>query len=81
MFNCYDESSDALFYDSPRFVTHIDDNAIKALTKYYASEFPSDEMARSELAVLDMCSSWISHYPKGFQAKRVAGAAFTPLHA
>eukprot|EP00892_Ulva_mutabilis_P003047 jgi/Ulvmu1/12743/UM095_0048.1 len=73
MFNCYDESSDVLFYDSPRFVTHIDDNAIKALTHYYASQFPSDEQSLSELAVLDMCSSWISHYPKGFSAKRVAG--------
>lgn len=72
-FNCYDESSDTLFYDSPRFVTHIDDNAIKALTQYYDRQFPSDDKARSELAVLDMCSSWISHYPQGFKAQRVAG--------
>jgi hypothetical protein len=27
-----DESSDTSFYSSPRFVTHIDDPAIKALT-------------------------------------------------
>lgn len=29
----YDESSDAEFYEQPRFVTHIDDGAIRALTK------------------------------------------------
>lgn len=78
-FNCYDESSDGLFYDSPRFVTHIDDNAIKALTQYYDSQFPKDKKARSELAMLDMCSSWISHYPKDFKAQRVAGMDFTAL--
>ena len=33
MFDRYDESSDTLFYNAPRFVTHIDDGAIKALTK------------------------------------------------
>lgn len=33
MFERYDESSDAVFYDQPRFVTHIDDGAIGALTK------------------------------------------------
>ena len=32
-FQRYDPSSDKLFYDSPRFVTHIDDAAIAALTK------------------------------------------------
>lgn len=30
----YDESPDVIFYDSPRFVTHIDDPAIAALTKW-----------------------------------------------
>lgn len=32
-FERYDESSDTLFYEQPRFVAHIDDNAIKALTQ------------------------------------------------
>ncbi len=32
-FERYDESADAIFYDQPRFVTHIDDGAIQALTK------------------------------------------------
>ncbi len=32
-FQRYDESSDANFYIQPRFVTHIDDGAIGALTE------------------------------------------------
>lgn len=39
-FKRYDESSDFDFYNQPRFVTHIDDPAIGALTKYYADTFP-----------------------------------------
>lgn len=71
--------ADTQFYDSPRFVTHIDDRAIEAITKYYDSQFPKDAAARESLAVLDMCSSWISHYPKGFSAGRVAGARTSSL--
>ena len=32
-FQRYDESKDTAFYDAPRFVTHIDDGAISALTR------------------------------------------------
>ena len=71
--------ADTQFYDSPRFVTHIDDRAIQAVTQYYDSQFPKDSAARQELAVLDMCSSWISHYPKGFSAGKVAGVTARPL--
>ncbi|KAJ4899335.1 S-adenosyl-L-methionine-dependent methyltransferases superfamily protein [Raphanus sativus] len=35
-FQRFDESSDSTFYEAPRFVTHIDDPAIAALTKYYS---------------------------------------------
>lgn len=33
-FQRYDESTDDVFYSQPRFVTHIDDGAIGALTEY-----------------------------------------------
>ena len=33
-FERYDERQDAEFYSAPRFVTHIDDPAITALTKH-----------------------------------------------
>ena len=67
----YDESSDFLFYSQPRFVQHIDDDAIGALTKYYAEVFP--ESGREDTALLDVCSSWISHYPKDYKAGRISG--------
>jgi len=46
-----------LFYDAPRFVTHIDDPAIAALTKYYSKVFPPSNTPG--VSILDMCSSWV----------------------
>jgi hypothetical protein len=73
MFNCFDEASDEAFYAAPRFVEHIDKNAIRSIKKHYEATFPSTAEARANASVLDMCSSWISHYPEGFSAGRVAG--------
>lgn len=39
-FQRYDETPDSKFYASPRFVTHIDDKAIKALTEWYRQHLP-----------------------------------------
>merc|ERR1712086_625534 len=65
----YDESSDFMFYAQPRFMKHIDDDAIKALTKYYGTVFPSVPKEGDEpVALLDVCSSWISHYPAEYVA-------------
>lgn len=66
-FKRMDESADSIFYDSPRLVYHIDDAAVSALTKYYASNFKDGE------DVLDICSSWVSHYPKDFKGGKVIG--------
>ncbi|KAK6784271.1 hypothetical protein RDI58_017725 [Solanum bulbocastanum] len=70
-FQRFDESSDTLFYEMPRFVTHIDDQAIAALTKYYSEVLPSSNTPG--VAVLDMCSSWVSHYPAGFKQEKIVG--------
>ena len=35
-----DESADSLFYGEPRFVAHIDDDTISALTAYYREFLP-----------------------------------------
>jgi len=67
----YDETDDAGFYTDPRFVTHIDDEAIKSLTKYYETALPPS--GTEDAAVLDICSSWISHYPKGYSAGKIVG--------
>ncbi|GAA0170956.1 hypothetical protein LIER_25106 [Lithospermum erythrorhizon] len=70
-FQRFDESSDAVFYEGPRFVTHIDDPAIAALTNYYSEVLPPSKTPG--VAILDMCSSWVSHYPKGYKQDRVVG--------
>mmetsp|Transcript_44448 Transcript_44448/g.72378 ORF Transcript_44448/g.72378 Transcript_44448/m.72378 type:complete len:198 (-) Transcript_44448:80-673(-) len=62
-----DESMDTYFYDSPRFVFHIDASAVRALTKYYQTVLPKGG------DVLDLCSSWVSHFPEGYQGRRVCG--------
>ncbi|KAH9606357.1 hypothetical protein KSS87_023347 [Heliosperma pusillum] len=70
-FQRFDESADTVFYDSPRFVTHIDDYAIAALTKFYSEVFPPSNTPG--VSMLDMCSSWVSHFPKGYKQERVVG--------
>ncbi len=52
-----DPSQDDLFYATPRFVTHIDDNAIAAVTALYAEVFPPGGK------ILDLMGSWVSHLP------------------
>jgi SAM-dependent methyltransferase len=55
-----DERSDASFYGPPRFVTHIDDGAIAAVSDLYA-ELGVDGSAPEPRRVLDLMSSWVSH--------------------
>ena len=71
--NRLDNSDDSVFYDSPRFVTHIDDSAISSLTQFYQQEFAS--MNKESLDILDLCSSWISHLPPqdGINYRNVIG--------
>jgi len=45
------------FTTQPRLVYHIDDAAVGALTRYYRS------VLYEGANVLDICSSWVSHYP------------------
>ena len=66
-FDRVDETADGRFYAEPRFVTHIDDAAIGALTAHYAQHLPKTG------SLLDLMSSWISHYPDDLDAVRAAG--------
>ena len=61
-----DETADERFYDFPRFVTHIDDAAIRFVTAVYREYFPPNG------AILDLMSSWVSHLPEDVQYSRVA---------
>ena len=54
-FDRADESSDERFYAVDRLLTHIDSGAIAAVTDLY------DELGLTG-DVLDLCSSWISHF-------------------
>ena len=66
-FRRYDETPDALFYLQPRFVTHIDDAAVAAVTQLYREYFPPRG------AILDLMSSWVSHLPAEVEYERVVG--------
>ena len=39
-----DGSSDRYFYENPRFVTHIDDGTIEALTTFYEEVIHRDDL-------------------------------------
>lgn len=59
-FKRMDETDDEIFYDTPRLVYHIDEGAVAALTEYYAKTI------KPKSDILDICSSWISHFPADF---------------
>ena len=61
-----DESDDAEFYSYPRYVTHIDDGAIDAVGVLYAE-------LGVRGAVLDLMSSWVSHFRQEPDALTVLG--------
>lgn len=66
-FRRVDESSDLDFYRVPRLVTHIDDEAIAAVTQLYREYVPPDG------CMLDLMSSWVSHLPPEVNYQEVVG--------
>ena len=62
-----DPSPDGLFYAQPRFVTHIDDRAIRAVTQIYRDVLPANGR------ILDLMSSWVSHLPEDVPYAEVVG--------
>jgi SAM-dependent methyltransferase len=66
-FDKEDPSPDAEFYSFPRFVTHIDDAAIEAVTGVYRETLPPGG------TVLDLMSSWVSHLPEDVAYAAVVG--------
>ncbi|MHC1724570.1 MAG: class I SAM-dependent methyltransferase [Syntrophobacteraceae bacterium] len=53
-----DDEPDHLFYAGPRFVNHLDDQAISVITGLYAG------ILRPGMRILDLMSSWTSHLPE-----------------
>ena len=66
-FSKADAEDDSVFYAPARLVTHIDDGAIAALTRFYAAHLPSGGV------VLDLMSSWVSHLPEDVSLSMVIG--------
>jgi hypothetical protein len=62
-----DPAPDERFYAAPRFVTHIDDDAIAAVTGLYRRLFPPGGV------ILDLMSSWVSHLPRDVAYSEVIG--------
>ena len=62
-----DATEDELFYEPPRLVYHIDDNAVAALTEFYRRMLPSGGV------LLDLMSSWVSHLPPEIDYAGVIG--------
>lgn len=62
-----DSSDDALFYDMPRFVTHVDESFIDRLTQLYRDRLQPDSH------ILDLMSSWVSHLPDEVNFARIEG--------
>ena len=74
-FSTEDENDDNQFYTLPKFVYHIDEPAVASLTQYFRNNFlPNSE-------ILDICSSWVSHYPLEFSQtmKRISGSGISNL--
>jgi SAM-dependent methyltransferase len=62
-----DDTDDALFYDFPRFVTHVDDRFIQQLTDLYRQRL------QSGMRIFDLMSSWVSHLPAELEFAHVEG--------
>ncbi|MFO7686077.1 MAG: methyltransferase domain-containing protein [Desulfobacterales bacterium] len=71
-FTRQDEQPDERFYESPRFVQHIDDTAAEMVRNTYG-RFLADGMH-----VLDLMSSWQSHVPESLQLETLAGIGLNP---
>ena len=69
-----DETPDNVFYAVPRFVTHIDDACIAAVGELY-------EELGIDGDVLDLMSSWISHFRTAPKALTVLGMNQAELEA
>jgi SAM-dependent methyltransferase len=62
-----DTSDDDLFYRQPRLVLHIDSGFINSLKEVYR------RFLKTDMSVLDLMSSWVSHLPEELKFAKVVG--------
>ncbi len=72
-FQRQDERDDAAYYVAPRLMTHIDEAAIDAVRALYAELLPADGV------ILDMMSSWKSHFPEEVPRERTVGLGMNEI--
>jgi SAM-dependent methyltransferase len=70
-----DDTDDNLFYDYPRFVTHVDEGFIQQLTDLYRDRLASlqENRLKPNTRIFDMMSSWVSHLPDEMEFAHVEG--------
>ena len=68
------DGKDQSFYLIPKFGHHAGEECRESLTKFYAALLPPEDGQ-----VLDLCSSFTSHYPKGWQGKRCVAIGLNAL--
>lgn len=66
-FERMDEDDDRVFYQHPRKVVHIDDGAIAAAGRLFQTLVPPGAV------ILDLMSSWRSHWPAAHPKARMVG--------
>lgn len=66
-FQRLDDDQDESFYTMPRKVVHIDDPAIDAIKEFLREVLPANAV------VLDLLSSWRSHWPDDLPKQRLVG--------
>lgn len=66
-FERQDFRSDRIFYQNPRWVQHIDDQAICVVKDVYG------QLLNDGMRVLDLMSSWVSHLPERLRLKKLSG--------
>src|SRR5712691_3662547 len=66
-FTKIDGEEDEFFYEEPRLVYHIDDNAVAAVTDFYRTVLPKGGV------LLDLMSSWVSHLPPEIEYSEIIG--------
>lgn len=67
------DGNDGLFYFLPKFVQHAGEESRAQLTRFYEVALPTDGQ------VLDLCSSWTSHYPQSWRGGRCVVLGLNPL--
>ena len=66
-FQRQDVHSDQIFYQKPRFVQHIDGQAIEVVKDIHGN------LLHNGMRVLDLMSSWTSHLPEDLRLEKLSG--------